>query len=342
MKTSRFLLAIAFAIMAFTIDVTLVGCAVFSAVDSAVKSIDRSLDSTLGGGKKYEPKVEVSDDFIKKEADHTWEVTDQTSWNAAALGINNAGNGKKHIVNVKNSFSTTNTFYTTTFYLTATDIAVVIEGNATISFSPSGRTIHLLDVGNRQAIIVRDIKLQGNGDNIGPLVNIQSGGKFIMEGSASVSGNTARGKSKIFGRACSITSSPGGVYVGGIFTMRDNASVFGNISSGSCQGSEFGRGGGVEVGVSGIFTMQDNASVTGNTAIEYGGGVYVNGRFVMQDKAKVSGNTANRDSDVYGIISQGESSAKTSKTITDGASNQENEELEPKKSEETPTEATEE
>jgi predicted outer membrane repeat protein len=288
--------------IALTIGIALTGC-----IGSAI--------STLEGPPK--PKVYVSDALIEKDADHTWEVTDQASFAAAANGINNAGDGKKHIVNVKNSFSTPNSPHTAAFYLTATNIAVVLEGNATIFFSPAGRTTNLLEVSNGQAIIVRDIKLQGHSNSTESLVKVRAGGKFIMEGSASVSGNTARGSSKKRAAgACSNKTYPGGVYVtGGAFIMKDNSSVSGNTSSGEdCHGRGFGSGGGVELGVevvsvgtfssvSGTFTMQDNASVTGNSALEYGGGVYVSaGTFVMKDNSAVSGNTAGTGGGVYGRV----------------------------------------
>jgi len=237
---------------------------------------------------------------IEKEADHTWEVTDQDSWNAAISGINNAGEDKKHLILVKNSFSPNSSLYTYSFYVTTKNIVVILEGNATISFSPNGRTTSLFDINNGQIIIVKNLKLQGHSNSTESLVHVRSGGKFIMEGRASVSGNSASGSSlKVFS-SCSNTDYPGGVNVNGTFIMKDNSSVSGNSSNGKdCHGREFGQGGGVRV-AGGKFIMQDNASVIGNTAAEYGGGVSAEGTFIMKDNALVTGNKANTGGGVWG------------------------------------------
>jgi len=266
------------------------------------------------------PKAYVSDELLEKEADQTWEVTDLASFNAAAAGINNAGENKKHIVTIKNSFAAKSS-YSTVFYITVKKVAIVLEGDATISFSSEGsRTKSLFSVSDEQAITLKDVKLQGSNNNSYPLVMIWNGGKFIMEGSASVQGNTGRVVDNS-GSCRGYTAYPGGVAVNsGIFIMRGNSSVTGNTSLGGCNGG--GEGGGVAVTsypAAATFIMQDDASVTGNTAVK-GGGVYgsfimrgnavisgntaeigggVNGRVTIEDNAKVSGNNAQIDSDIH-------------------------------------------
>jgi hypothetical protein len=264
---------------------------------------------------KQAPKAYIPEGLMEKEVDHTWEVTDQASFDAAAQGINNAGENKKHVVTVKGSLAA-KASYSTVFYITAKKVAVVLEGDATISFSSDGtRARSIFSVGEEQAIIIKDIKLQGSNSNIYPLVMVWGGGKFIMEGSASVQGNTANvgGEASL---ASSITGKnlatickvhPGGVSVNsGIFIMRGSASVRDNTSSGKCGSIERGEGGGVAITSypsGATFIMQDNASITGNTASEKGGGVYKNGgTFTMQDNAKISGNTADTGGGVYGRV----------------------------------------
>ena len=116
-----------------------------------------------------------------------------------------------------------------------------------------------------------------------------NGGTFEMHNSASVKDNTANNSSG---------SSGGGVYVnGGTFKMHNNASVTGNTATNGTL-----NGAGVYVSGSGndTFTMNDNASVTGNTAKGdktgdngHGGGVYVDsGTFNMNGSASVTNNNA--------------------------------------------------
>jgi predicted outer membrane repeat protein len=132
-------------------------------------------------------------------------------------------------------------------------------------------------------------------------------GTFIMQGSATVSGNignwraggvhinagtfTMQGNATVSDNDGSAASlGGGGVFLGGgTFTMQGSAKVSGNTS---------GRGGGVfmwndENYQDGTFTMQDNASVSGNTSDEYGGGVWVSyGTLTIRGNATVSNNTS--------------------------------------------------
>jgi len=249
------------------------------------------------------PKTFVSDALVEKDIDHTWEVTDQASWNAVVSEINNAGENKKHLVTVKGSFDIKSPYPTsryTAFNITTKNIVVVLEGDATISFSSVGA---MFNVDEEKVIIVKDLKLKGNNNNKYSLVNISDGGKFIMEGNASVQGNTARGESGPFG-GCKgfILRRGGGVSLHyGVFIMRDNASVTGNTAVGDCEGKQKGEGGGVSVS-GGTFIMQDDASVTGNIASANGGGVDANGSFTMQGNAIVSGNAAGTGGGVYGRV----------------------------------------
>jgi hypothetical protein len=260
---------------------------------------------TLAGCAVQAPKAKayISDELIEKAADHIWEVTDQASFDAAVSGINSAGENKKHLVAVNGSFAAKSS-YSTVFNITAKKVAVVLEGNATISFSSDGtRARSLFSVGEEQAIIVKDLKLQGSNSNSYPLVMVWDGGKFIMEGNTLVQGNTARIEPGRSGECKGYRDYPGGVSVSGTFIMRGNSSVTGNHSAGGgCPLS--GDGGGVSIiAYAATFIMQDNASVTGNTASGRGGGVYKkSGNFIMKDYATVSGNTVEAGGGVYEIV----------------------------------------
>jgi hypothetical protein len=194
-------------------------------------------------------------------------VRNTATWIEAVGGIRNGGNDKEYVITVTGNInvpsSTENTFGS------VTGITVTIEGDGALSPSSNGA---LLNIGNKQTIIARNITLRGRSTaNPYSVVDV-IGGTFHMEGKASVTGNVGAG----------------GVWVDqeGTFTMKDSASVSGNSRS-SSEG-----GGGVTVN-KGTFTMKDRASVSGNTASNTGGGVYIReGTFTMQDNASISGNTA--------------------------------------------------
>jgi len=148
-----------------------------------------------------------------------------------------------------------------------------------------------------------NIALVGRSANNASLIQVNSGGSFIMNGGI-ISENTASGFS-IYG---------GGVYVGsgGTFTM-NGGNISGNAASGNnsygggvsvefngtftmnggtISGNTAGNGGGgVRVSSGGTFTIY-GGSISGNTASStYGGGVYVDGTFTMQGGI-ISGNTS--------------------------------------------------
>jgi uncharacterized protein YjdB len=162
-------------------------------------------------------------------------------------------------------------------------ITLTGEGSRLISLSSNG-SIFSVESGVT-LILSSGINLIGRNYNTASLVAVNSGGTFIMEGNAVISGNTAS----------SSTLGGGGVAVNsGTLTMKDNAAISGNTASSGSYNSSYG--GGVYVD-SGTLTMKDNATISGNTASSsyraYGGGVYVsNGIFTMDDNTVISGNTA--------------------------------------------------
>jgi len=224
----------------------------------------------------------------------SWDVYDQASWNEVVSRIKNGGNNKTYTINVIDNFSLPGAGLGVYTFGYPDYITVTITGNNKEISLTTGSTGYLLYVPFNQTVIIKDLRLKGHNTNNVPLVHLTNGATtVIMQGSASVSGNTNTDTS----------SWGGGVYVGSgaNFTMQGNSTVSGNNAR---------LGGGVYVDC-GNFTMQNNATVSGNTSSSSGGGVYVNngriyddeedfiffhdnysGVFTMKDSATVSGNTS--------------------------------------------------
>jgi len=196
----------------------------------------------------------------------SYTVRNVAGWIEAVNGIRNGGNNKDYSIAVTGTISVPPSAEST--FGSVTGITVIIEGSGALSPSSNGT---LLQIGDGQTIIAKNVTLRGRSDNGSySVVIISSEGIFRMEGKTSVTGN-----------------KNSGVYNSGTFTMQDNASVSDN------------NGYGIVVNKSGTFTMQGNASVTGN-----GGGVYIDigreygweydadagGTFTMQGSALVKGN----------------------------------------------------
>jgi len=206
-----------------------------------------------------------------------WKVNNMATWIDAVNGIRSGGNDKEYTITLNGNLSVPSS--DDNLFGSGTGIVITIEGNGTISLTGIG---NMLFIGNKQTVIVRNLKLQGRSGNNSRLVVVVDGGIFRMEGNASITGNTANEYNFWHSE-----NSGGGVYVNnGTFTMQDSASVTGNSMAGFEEG-----GGGIYI-ENGTFTMQDNASVVGNTSTYRGGGIYIeNGTFTMRDNASVSRNT---------------------------------------------------
>ena len=150
-------------------------------------------------------------------------------------------------------------------------------------------------------IIGNNITLKGLLNNYDPVVYVQYGAHFIMQGN-----------SKIIDNKCGGTEGGGVRINNAFFTMQDNASISGNKGSegggiyasgniilkdnASISGNEATKGGGVYVRLgtlTGTFTMQDNALITDNETTQDGGGVYAEGiTVILKDNAAINNNVS--------------------------------------------------
>jgi len=255
MKVRNKLVSIVFSVIVILFFLSFTGCA--------------EMQALLNPG----PAEYVPDSLINRDADYTWEVTSLETWNAAISGINKAGEDKKHIISISRNFAIHNFIE-----FDPANIAVILEGNVTLQLQDTGMGRNNLTVKNKQAITIRDLKLQGMRKNDGSLINISPGGTFIMEGNATVSGNN-----NISDYSSPQGTKGGGVIDYGICTMKDNATVTDNSAT---------IGGGLYI-YGGTLTMSDNAMISNNSAGNAGGGVYLaGGTFNIMNNATVSGNKA--------------------------------------------------
>ena len=186
-----------------------------------------------------------------------------------------------------------------------------ISGNTAIS-TDGGVGVYTTDRSTTATFTMNGGTISGNNATKGGGVGVYRAAKFEMNGSASITDNTA--------------NQGGGVYVddkgvhkdGATFTMNKTASVTGNTASGNT--ADQGHGGGVYVD-SGTFNMNGSASVTKNNAAaqSYGGGVFVkNGGTFNMNGGAISENRANQGGGVYawgGTFNMNGNASITSNTV---------------------------
>jgi len=257
-------------------------------------------------------------------------VDDSDSWDLTRIRIMTGGNNKKYVIKIIGNIHTTAVLqenYNSFGYATGIKITLQGDGNSSLALINNGS---LFNVGNDQTVIIKDLALKGYENNDAAIVTIKTGGTFIMEGYASVSGNAGyrvpgirleRSGTFIMRDNSSVSNNTGyGVIINGgvshedsIFIMYDNSSVSKNTGGGvylnglvnftmQSNSTVSGNiGGGVSLRRSGTFIMQDNSTVsqnsaavsTGNSFDKFGGVSISDGNFTMQDNASVSGNTSN-------------------------------------------------
>jgi hypothetical protein len=184
--------------------------------------------------------------------------------------------------------------------------AVTIDGQ--------GRTVRLvggsgavITVGSEVTLTLRNITFAGKTGNSAPLVQVQNGGKLVLETGAVIRDNVnaggsgggvyvyAGGSFEMSGGAISnneTTNDGGGLYATGTGgTIR----MTGGTISGNRVPYEHG-GGGVAIYGGRSFEMSGDAAISGNTGESRGGGVYIyQGSFEMSGNAAISGNKAPGD-----------------------------------------------
>ena len=247
--------------------------------------------------------------FVLGYSQTAYTVRNVAGWIEAVNGIRNGGNDQEYNITVTGNISIPASADST--FGSVTGVTVTIEGSGTLSTSNIGI---LLVVGKEQTIIVKDLTLKGRDANSVSMIKIENGGKFRMEGKASV-GWVEVGEQGSF-TMCDSASVSGVSIAGGTFTMQDKASVTGGrvtVKNGTftMQDSASVSRGGVEVGEDGTFTMQDSVSVSGGSGVHIdkrgtftmkggtisnntstaGGGVYNEGTFTMQG-GTISSNTS--------------------------------------------------
>jgi hypothetical protein len=171
-------------------------------------------------------------------------------------------------------------------------------------------------------VTVRNLTVTRGKAEWGGGIMVDRGGRLVLEGTTSVSGNraqiaggiylvhdgsvTMRDHATVSGNLAKYRGA--GMWInayneGGTLTMRDSSSIVGNhtrIAGGggiyneagavhmsgtsTVSGNSAGYGGGIVVDDGGSLTLDGSASVTGNTAVDVGGGVYAE---VVEDKVYV-------------------------------------------------------
>ena len=162
------------------------------------------------------------------------------------------GNGGAFVITITESFSTA-----VSFASSSNNVNLIIRGNNTISIA-NNTPGSLLTINLGQIVTLRDTNLVGyTGGSLAMSLVSVNGGDFIMEGSASISGNATE-------------LNGGGVSVGGgTFTMKG-----GTIGKNSAN-----NGGGVYVGAAGTFiktggTIYGSGGNNGNYASGLGHAVF--------------------------------------------------------------------
>ena len=196
--------------------------------------------------------------------------------------------------------------------------------------------LSMFEIQSGVTLILSNIELKGTTDkNVrNSLIDIKSGGSFILDQGAKIYGHggttylfgggvyvSEKGYFYMYGGEISgnIAHSGGAVYIKGVFVMYDGV-IYGNGS---------GSGGGVYVGEKSHFFM-NGGEIKGNTSESYtggGGGVYVGEKsYFYMDGGEIKGNTSGSyiDGGGGGVYIYNSVFNKTGGTIygyTDGDSN---------------------
>jgi uncharacterized repeat protein (TIGR02543 family) len=250
----------------------------FPAVPSRTGYVFRGWNTQAdGGGSGFTASTAVTGNITVYA---WWGTFDDLSLNDALTWISiNAATGDAYTITLKNN----ETIAPKSLNYSGKTVGITLSGETTERIVSLSTTGSLFTVESGVTLTLdNNVTLQGRSDNTYSLVQVNSGGTFVINTGSKISGNTTS----------STSSSPyggGGVYVfGGTFTM-SGGEISGNTVS-STYSSSFPCGGGVSVS-NGTFTMS-GGKISGNTASYHGGGVYVSrGTFTMSG-GEISGNMA--------------------------------------------------
>jgi len=238
--------------------------------------------TSIGGG---------DSDFTSGTKVTTFNIHNETQWNAARMAISTGGDDRNYIVNIietvevggTNSPSYKNSlgdFVYETFRGPAKDITVSLRGTGTLALSKE--PLHngaLLTVGPYQTVILHGLTLQGDFGNDDALVVIDGDNSAFILHSGKITGNKNGSNDERY-------KNGGGVR---LTNATDAAFIMngGEISDNSASG----KGGGVYS--AGTFTM-NGGTITDNYAGADGGGVAayaLYNDFIMMD-GEISNNSA--------------------------------------------------
>jgi uncharacterized repeat protein (TIGR02543 family) len=232
-------------------------------------SFDGWYTEANGGGSEFTAGTIVTESITVYA---WWGMPDNLSLDSALTWISSNATGGVYTITLENN----ETIAPRSLDYSGKTVGITLTGGTT------ERTIGLTTPGSiftvRNGVTLMldsNVTLQGRSDNTASLVQVDSGGTFVMNTGSKISDNT-------FG------SYGSGVCVnGGTFTMS------GGTISGNTVSSWYG-GGGVCVYNNGIFSMSDG-SISGNTVVTNGGdggGVYVSGGTFSMSGGIISGNAA--------------------------------------------------
>jgi hypothetical protein len=224
-------------------------------------------------------------------------VNSASAWNAAINKIRNGGDNQDYVIHVTGTVTVPAIPANENLFGDVVGISVTIQGGGTLAKSNSQGS--LIQIGARQALILRNVTLQGNSYLNSAIVTISRDGIFLMEDGALVTGNSGNGGVDVDGGTFIMhggtisknIQKPGSGGGGGVFITNNGTFTMhgGTISNNEGQHFYVTYGGGVTV-QDGTFTMQ--GGIISNNSSVNGGGVYVNnGNFTMQGGV-ISGNTS--------------------------------------------------
>ena len=302
---------------AFTLDGTSIttvavgGTATFTVqpkIGLAVGTYEGTITVTYDLGKKAEAEVSFT------VTNTTFNVTNDTEWNAAISVINDGGNDKTYDINVTGNFSIPGYSYPT-FNVTT----VNIRGAGTISLT-AGSTGSLLYIGTNQTVNFKDTHLKGHSTNTTSLVYVDNGtfnmtggtisdntntntyeggggvyvtrsGTFNMSGTAVINGNKAQNGGGVylivnFSYATATFNMTGG-------TISNNASTSANKGGGGIYAATSGS----TYGNTNIIINITGGTISGNSTADangtFGGGIYLDGASTLtMSGGTISGNSA--------------------------------------------------